>query len=61
MEKFHYNPISLTEQTLPWFPNVETLHSYKQDDDYLTGGRIARYCEWCSVSYKYYNQYKEMV
>ena len=31
MEKFHYNPISLNQLTISFFPNVETFHVY--DDD----------------------------
>ena len=46
MEKFHYNPISLNEQSVKLFPNIETLHIYEEDDDYLEGGRIQRYVEW---------------
>ena len=46
MEKFHYNPISLNNDTLSWFPNVETLHIYKEGDQYLQGGRIQRYIDW---------------
>ena len=46
MEKFHYNPTSLNKIIMEWFPNVETLHIYKEDDEYLEGGRIIGYCDW---------------
>ena len=46
MEKFYYNPISLTEQTSKLFPNVETHHIYNENDKYLKGGRIQRYVDW---------------
>ena len=45
MEKFHYNGISVDEKTVQLFPNIETLHIYKEDDKYLEGGRIQRYVE----------------
>ena len=34
LEKFHYNPISLTEELLPFFPNVQTLHLYNNEDPF---------------------------
>ena len=46
MTKFHYNPISLNKKTLTFFPNVETLHLYDEDDEYLTGQRIQWYVDW---------------
>ena len=32
MDKFHYNPISLTDKTRKYFPNIETLHLYEPTD-----------------------------
>ena len=46
MEKYHYNPISLTFETIGLFPNVETFHLYKKKDQYLEGGRIIKYVDW---------------
>ena len=46
MEKYHYNPMSLTEKTILYFPNVETLHIYNRSDKYIEGGRISQYCNW---------------
>ncbi|ELP92338.1 hypothetical protein EIN_122890 [Entamoeba invadens IP1] len=34
-EMFHYNPIPLTRKTAKHFPNVETLHIYKNSDLYM--------------------------
>ena len=51
MEKFHYNPISVYPQTIKFFPNIETLHLYKEEDEYLEGGRISKYVIWYPVSY----------
>ena len=51
MEKFHYNPISVNEESVQLFPNVETLHLYEERDEYLSGGRIERYVEWNIISY----------
>ena len=46
MEKFHYNPISVTYETIHWFPNTETLHLYKENDEYLKINRIISYVNW---------------
>ena len=50
LEKFHYNPISLTNKTMKYFPNVETLHLYDEKDQMLEGGRIGWYCIWYRVN-----------
>ncbi|MBQ4122167.1 leucine-rich repeat domain-containing protein, partial [bacterium] len=52
MEKFHYNPVSLNIKTLSLFPNIQTLHTYKKEDEYLEGGRIVQYVIWNRISYK---------
>ena len=46
MDKFHYNPISLNYNEKHLFPNVETFHTYFEDDEYLIGGRILHYIDW---------------
>ncbi len=51
MEKFHYNPISVNERTVKFFPNVETLHLYNKDDKYLEGWRIEKYVDWRHLSF----------
>ena len=28
-------------------PNVESFHVYEEGDEYLEGGRIIAYCDWC--------------
>ncbi|ELP83563.1 hypothetical protein EIN_002140 [Entamoeba invadens IP1] len=33
MEKFHYNPIPLNSKTLGYFPNIETLHLWEEEDE----------------------------
>ena len=32
MEKFHFNPIALTEETIHFFAQLETLHVYNEGD-----------------------------
>ena len=59
MEKFHYNPISVDSNCVTMFPNIETLHLYKEEDEYLEGGRIQRYVNWNKVSYHKSKQMKE--
>ena len=51
MEKFHYNPISVNEQTISLFPNTETLNIYNQKDTYFEKGRIIKFCDWCEREY----------
>ena len=46
MEKFHYNPISVDKRTIMFFPNVETLHCYNKNDEYLEGRKIIKYIDW---------------
>ena len=45
-EKFHYNPISVTDKIISFFPNIETLHIYQKEDEYLECGRIQQYVDW---------------
>ena len=49
LDKFFYNPILLTEETMKFFPNVKTLHVYNESDPLLEGGRIQWYCIWYEV------------
>ena len=47
MELFKFNPISLDQQTIKMFPNVETFHFYDEnDDDFIEGEKIIKYCDW---------------
>ena len=46
MEKFHYNPIPVNQQNFILFPNLETLHRYSDQEDYIVGGRIVQYVDW---------------
>ena len=51
MEKFHYNPISLDNVSMKFFPNVETFHLYNSNDKYFSGGRIIKYVDWTRINY----------
>ena len=51
MEKFHYNPISVDEETVKIFPNIQTLNIYNDNDKYFKGVRIRKYCDWRKYSY----------
>lgn len=47
MEKFHYNPIALDKTTREFFPKIETLHLYSEDDEKFDGDeRIERREVW---------------
>ena len=58
MEKFHYNPISLTLDSINLFPNVETLHIYNENDEFFIMNRIAYYVVWNKVSYNKFKKVK---
>ena len=51
LEKFHYNPITLTNKTLPFFPNVQTYHLYFKHDAFLKPQRLCKYVVWYRVDY----------
>ena len=52
LEKFYYNPISITEQLLTFFHNIETLHIYNDQNKLFNGNNIKKYVVWKRVSYK---------
>ena len=54
MEKFHYNPITLDEITIKFFPNVQTLHIYGPKDKYIEYGRIYQYVYWNKNEINYF-------
>ncbi|GAB1220983.1 hypothetical protein ENUP19_0061G0146 [Entamoeba nuttalli] len=58
MERFHFNPISLTTKTLKYFPSLETLHLYNRNDKELHNKQIIKYIIWYKVSYTYYMKHK---
>ncbi|ELP83866.1 hypothetical protein EIN_198690 [Entamoeba invadens IP1] len=47
---YHYNPIPLTTTTRAYFPNIETLHYYYEDDDAFDDGHIVKYEIWHLVN-----------
>ena len=49
MEKFHYNPISVTDQTIKYFPNTETLNLYTPEDQYILRNRITAFWDWNKI------------
>ena len=58
MEKFHYNPVSVTDETVNFFPNIETLHIYDEKDEYLKINRIKYYCNWLPMQCYDFNKTK---
>ena len=59
IEKLHFNPISVDEKIVSFFPNIETLHLYRKEDKFLKKGRIQFYVIWYKVSYLEYLKIKE--
>ncbi|GAB1221128.1 hypothetical protein ENUP19_0065G0001 [Entamoeba nuttalli] len=59
MERFHFNPIPLNQYSRRLFPNIETFHIYKEEDEIFEDGRIFKYVIWYKVSYSTYLEEKE--
>ena len=57
MDRFRFNPIPLTQTTKHFFPSLETLHLYNQDDErFDEDKRIFRRIHWYLLDYKQYLQ-----
>ncbi|EDR28275.1 hypothetical protein EDI_079460 [Entamoeba dispar SAW760] len=59
MERFHFNPIPLNEYSRKFFPNIETLHIYEENDDVFNDGKIFKEVIWYKVDYSTYLKEKE--
>ncbi|GAT94704.1 leucine rich repeat protein bspa family [Entamoeba histolytica] len=59
MERFHFNPISLNQYSRKLFPNIETFHIYKEEDEIFKDGKIFKQIIWYDVSYSRYLEEKE--
>ena len=51
MTKFFFNPISITKQTLHFFPYLQTLHCYTENDELIESNQIQRYIIWWKCNY----------
>ncbi|ELP89301.1 hypothetical protein EIN_045350, partial [Entamoeba invadens IP1] len=49
LSKFHFNPIPLTTHTRPFFPNLETLHIYSNNDNQFDYEKFYQKVVWFSV------------
>ena len=49
MEKFYFNPISVDEKIIQFFPNVETLNLYTPYDRMFFSGRIQKFLVWNEI------------
>ncbi|GAB1223892.1 hypothetical protein ENUP19_0163G0054 [Entamoeba nuttalli] len=59
MERFHFNPIPLNQYSRKLFPNIETFHIYKEEDEIFEYGRIFKYVIWYKVDYSTYLEEKK--
>ena len=59
MDKFHYNPISVDDVIVQFFPNIQTLHVYEEEDEYIKVGRICQYVDWIIKEYYESEKIKE--
>ena len=49
MERFRFNPVSVDEKTISFFPNTEIFHTYEQKDRYLekeNNEQYKQYIDW---------------
>ena len=51
LTKFFYNPISLNQQTVKFFPSIQTFHCYQKEDEYLKNETIVQYVDWNNRSW----------
>ena len=51
MTKFYFNPISLTKNQIHFFPYLQTLHCYKEEDELIQSEQIQRYVVWWRINY----------
>ena len=61
IEKFHYNPISVTDKTIIFFPFLQTLHLYDRKDPFITDEQIIGYAIWFSMEYEEYLFWKKTI
>ena len=53
MERFHFNPITLTKQTKQFFSSLQTLHLYEEDDEeFLEDNKIIKRIYWYTIDYE---------
>ena len=51
MTKFFYNPISLSQDVIDFFPKVETIHLYNKEDEFIIDDVVKRFVIWYPVTY----------
>ena len=51
LSKFHYNPITLNDKTVHFFPNIQTYYVYNEEDELLTSNKINKYVLWYKMNY----------
>ena len=54
MEKFHFNPIPLTKESIKYFSQLETLHVYKKSDEEFRDEKFYKRIIHYSVGYEQY-------
>ena len=55
MERFRFNPITLTQNTFHFFPSLETLHLYNESDElFKENDQIWKRIHWYLIDYKTY-------
>ena len=51
LEQFKFNPISVSDETIKYFPNMESLHVYTMKDPYIHTKTFEKYIYWRRVTY----------
>ena len=61
LEKFTFNPVSLTKHNRSYFPNVQIQHIYSQNDEIFCDGNINQYVIWFPIDYNHSLQLKSKI
>ena len=59
MEKFHFNPLSLTKETRKYFTSLETLHIYKRGDEEFRDEKFYKRILHYDIDYEEYLRKKQ--
>ena len=59
IDRYTYNPVPITKQTINFFPNIDTQHLYTKDEDFLKSDKIKKYVVWYKMAFYRHKQIKK--